>query len=207
VAAIVQAESMARIWNDSIRARGRLRVFPGTTAQRSAWRDVVERAVTEFNRLSRETGMGVLLERVRAEADAEVLVETALRGIAGTFGGQAIDRPFDGTLMHGRTLQVLRDDRMERALVFLPAAPQLTSGRRRREAGPGVKLFIAVHELIHACGLSDAEHSNDDVFMGYPQVDAGSRPADDRVRVTYERRMPPLQVSAGTAARVRALWS
>jgi hypothetical protein len=69
-----------------------------------------------------------------------------------------------------------------------------------------VKLLITVHELVHACGLSDGDHSNDDLFMGYPTVDPGSRPDGDRVRVTYSVVMPPLVLATGTVAKIRQLW-
>ena len=101
-----------------------------------------------------------------------------------------------------------REGRIEKAYVFLPRQPQvgLVSGARR-EVGAPVKLVIAVHELFHACGLENEEHCPSDLFHPGPDIDPGSTPAQDRARITYSLRMPPLRLSEVTAGRVRGLWS
>ena len=69
---------------------------------------------------------------------------------------------------------------------------------------------IAVHELVHACGLADADHSTDDLFQANPQVDPGDAAQGDRVRVETGGRMrwmPPLVLSGSTVRRIRTLWA
>jgi hypothetical protein len=112
--------------------------------------------------------------------------------------------------MHGRTPLVEVDDVLEKVFVFLPATPLILTPRGRRPVGPGVKLVILVHELVHACGLTDDEHGTADLFHGTPQVDYGHTPADDRVWVTVGKNrivMPPLRLSGETAGRIRKLWN
>jgi hypothetical protein len=69
---------------------------------------------------------------------------------------------------------------------------------------------IAVHEMFHACGLDDRDHNSDDLFQGNPQVGEGGSPANDKIQIPGKDRrhwMPPLVLSAGTAGKVRRLWS
>jgi hypothetical protein len=95
---------------------------------------------------------------------------------------------------------------------------------RSREAGPGVRFFILVHELIHAVGLSNDEHSADDVFAAksvlipngsYLKGGAGGRgpgPASRRQRhdaAHLDRGENGRQPQGGLARRgseVAALW-
>jgi hypothetical protein len=109
-----------------------------------------------------------------------------------------------------------------RAYIFVPAAPLIAVGAagqvKQRGVGDGVKLFIAVHEMIHACGLSNAEHSPEgvpDVFVGQPQPAEGATPARDKLRVRFDPRLnlpldppsPPLVISARTAGLIKSVWS
>lgn len=193
-------------WTRPIRDGGVLRVHATPSVARGSWRAVFDQALQEFNRLSGAKGLGVRLERAPADDGAQVLVEAASRTIDREYEGVPIRHSFSGSALHGYTALVSRDGKIERAFVFLPSTPQVNTPRGPREAGPGVKLVIAVHELVHACGLTNAEHSNDDLFMGFPNVDAGTRPQGDRVRVSHSVVMPPLVLSTGTANRIRTLW-
>lgn len=81
-------------------------------------------------------------------------------------------------------------------------------GAGRLTVFPG-ETVIAVHEIVHACGLSNAEHSTDDLFQGFPQVDPGDNAAGDRVRIQSGRSMPwmpPLVLAANTVRRIKSVW-
>ena len=70
--------------------------------------------------------------------------------------------------------------------------------------------MIAVHELVHACGLDNADHSTDDLFQANPQVDPGNTAAGDKMRIEAGGRMrwmPPLVLSGSTAQKIRQLWA
>lgn len=85
--------------------------------------------------------------------------------------------------------------------------------------------MIAVHELIHACGLVyNDEHSVDDVFC-WPNIRMGNKPSEDSVgtlgetytfpgkpgeppRVGHRQvYMPPIFLKKDTADKVRNLWA
>ena len=68
-----------------------------------------------------------------------------------------------------------------KAFIYVPAAPMGDSNGRSRVVGDPVKLVIAVHEMIHACGLvDDKEHSVDDIFS-WPQLRMGDQASEDRL--------------------------
>jgi hypothetical protein len=56
----------------------------------------------------------------------------------------------------------------------------------QREAGHGIKHFIAAHELIHVCGLDNSEHTiygpDADLFIQQPQPFSGpfNKPDEDQ---------------------------
>jgi hypothetical protein len=80
-----------------------------------------------------------------------------------------------------------------------------------------VKLFIAVHELIHACGLSNADHSTSDpdLFVGQPQPNPGATPQADKLNLRlqpplnlpFDPPTPPLFITARTAGLIKSVWS
>ena len=68
--------------------------------------------------------------------------------------------------------------------------------------------LIAAHELLHACGLENSEHTSDDLFQGTPRVDAGDTPKGDRVLIgTGPKLMPPLVLGGSTAKNMKELWA
>lgn len=197
---------MAIPWQDPIREGGTLRVYAADSVARGPWRTVVTEAMREFNRLSGAHALGVRLERAASADDAHVEVETANGTIQRTVAGAEIRRSFSGQGLHGYTALAHRGGAVERAVVFLPSMPQTNTPRGQRNVGDPVKLVIAVHEFVHACGLTNDDHATNDLFAGYPSVDAGSRPADDKVQTSHAVRMPPLVLSAPTIEKIRQVW-
>jgi len=102
-----------------------------------------------------------------------------------------------------------------KAFIYVPAAPLTGKHANGRVVGDPVKLVIAVHEMIHACGLvENDEHSVDDIFS-WPQLHAGNQPNDDFPGKPGEPPgtghstvdMPPLFLKTETATKVRDLWA
>jgi hypothetical protein len=97
---------------------------------------------------------------------------------------------FDGKGTHGLCKPLLSEFigrsrvaeyRMAKAIIYVPANPMDSDSGTLRALGDPIKLVIAVHELIHACGLvSNDEHSVDDVFC-WPQLRTGATGSEDRV--------------------------
>jgi hypothetical protein len=74
-------------------------------------------------------------------------------------------------------------------------------------------LFIAVHELLHACGLENADHGADGVFAANPGTLPGDIPSQDKITVSAKTGgklrtsvLPPLFIDAATARVIQRLW-
>ena len=116
--------------------------------------------------------------------------------------------------------------RMRRAFIFVPETPMVGALMKasprpddfktvQREAGPGIRRFIAVHELIHACGLSDGEHNvqgpDADVFTIFPSVSAGpfDKPQEDKLLLRLANPnvfAPPITIKKKVADLIRDNW-
>ena len=109
---------------------------------------------------------------------------------------------------------------MAKAVIYVPANPMGPDGGKLRAVGDPIKLVIAVHELIHACGLiDDKEHSVDDVFC-WPQLRMGEKASEDRVGTLGEEytfgnpprighrtvEMPPVFLKNETIQKIQKLW-
>jgi hypothetical protein len=219
---------MASAWEDPIRNSSQLTVFPTAALIRSFWSPIFTQSIAEFNRLSTAQRLGVTLVKSATapdpdtDAGANIQVDVA-GGRARARGlGVDIDESFSPTSVHGLTKVLSRSfgngpDRVVKCFVFVPSKPTGNAPSGARVIGDGVKLFILVHEFVHAAGqLNNAEHSpesNPDVFIGTPiaspQLDVGSTPAGDRVRVGAPpnfTRFPPITMSARVAGLIRANW-
>jgi hypothetical protein len=129
---------------------------------------------------------------------------------------QAMTQPMRYQLGSGANIVL----RIKRAFILVPIHPQVLAtlippvpgqSGRNRDAGPPIKLVLAVHELIHACGLDNSDHltgGNGDVFFYPPQFDAGTfdKPQDDRIEVGGNRKLPPIFISAETQSKIQAIW-
>lgn len=205
---------MAISWNDSVKRGGRLKVYADPSVKKGPWGSLLGACIREFNRLSKHHGCGVQLEEAGGpptpDGGADVAVATANGQINFKYDGVEERIAFDGSRLHGRTRQVQRDDGMEKAYIFLPALPLINTPTGRRPVGPEVMKLIAVHEFVHACGLTDAEHASDDLFQGNPNVDYGQSAARDRAMGRQGSKavwMPPLFLSAATARRIKDNWT
>ena len=205
---------MATPWEDRVRKTGRLTLFPGSSVTGGAWAGVFTSAITEFNRLAAGNNLGVTLSQASAPPDpngvggADVQVEAGNGSVTFSVFGQQTSVAVNGTGLEGNTQQVKlvfgTTQRIAKAFVVVPATPQINAPPRG--VGDGVKLVILVHEFVHACGLSNADHNANDLFSGFPQARAGSTPSDDKVEVNQQRRLPPLFLTAQTAGVIRGVW-
>jgi hypothetical protein len=96
---------------------------------------------------------------------------------------------------HGIT-RMFRDEASTEILnveIYLP--------ERSTKTHPNYLLFIAVHELIHACGLDNGEHSDDGVFVTSPNLGNG------KISSTKSSKpMPPLFFNESTQAKLSRAW-
>jgi hypothetical protein len=70
--------------------------------------------------------------------------------------------------------------------------------------------LIAVHEMVHACGLTNDEHSKDDLFQASQNIVPGDTAAGDGARIQVGNReiwMPPLILSGTTVQHIKGVWT
>jgi hypothetical protein len=230
---------MATPWFNNVRSTHQLTIFPTDTVTKGPWGPVFTAALKEFNRLSSSMQLGVTFVPSAVKPDPvgmnrganvqfDVANGTVHEEVLKTKFGQIIKEfteNVSGTAMHGLTIPPQWADEngiahQFRAYIYVPSTPLINSGpagqQKQREVGDGVKLFIAVHELIHACGLSNGEHSgSDDVFVGQPQPSPGATPQGDKLTLRLQPPLklpldppdPPLLLSARTAGLIRSVWT
>jgi hypothetical protein len=234
-------------WIKSVRDSHELTIFATDTVRNGPWNNVFKNAIVEFNRLSSSMQLGVKFRQigeppdisavtkganVQFEAAVGTVHEVTLRNKFGEVFGQFTEN-VSGTEVHGLTMpQVWQNDKgveeQFRAYIYVPKTPEFLVGpagqQRKREVGDGVKLFIAVHEMVHACGLSrgpnfgpKTEHSPEtdpDLFVGQPQPSPGSEAKDDKLRIRLDPLIklpkdppdPPLFLSTRTANMIKSIW-
>jgi hypothetical protein len=198
-------------WLDRVKHTHQLTYYLDSLA--GLWLTAVQDAVREFNGLSRQHRLGVTYVQTRTAptetGGADLNIATGDGRVTFSYSGRH-ERTIDGRALQGRTLLISRPDGpIEKAFMFLPGQPLINTPRGRRPTGAGVMKVIALHELIHGCGLHDSDHTPDDVFNGFPSADPGPTAARDRIQITVAgqyRFMPPILFSVVTASKISALW-
>ena len=204
-------------WTDNIKNTRQLSIYAGPSLRRGTWARAFQRALRDFNRLSRRFRLNVTLIAARHSAatpgGADIQADAANGQIACAHGGATRTQFFNGRQLHGTCFtfkrQLGQNLRIEKAFIFLPSQPQVNTPRGLRIVGENVMLVIAVHELVHACGLV-AHSQTGGLFYSPLAINPGSTPAGDRVYVPVARRnrmMPPLILSGATVRRIRRLWT
>ncbi len=228
-------------WFKNVRDSHQLSIFPTKSVADGPWNAIFAAAVDAFNKMSGAMQLGVTFVKTDKPpdptnmnsganvqfqaADGEVR-ETVLKTKFGDVISE-FKETFSGSAMHGLTVPATwADDKgarnQFRAYIYVPVEPLIFAGGagklKRRPVGDGVRLFIAVHEMIHACGLSNEEHSPGaaaDVFLGQPQPLEGATAKDDKLNISLSPitnlpanpPAPPFFLSGRTAGLIRANWS
>ena len=221
-------------WLADIKKSKELRIWFDKSLSDASWQKVFESAVTEFNRLSQEWSLGVRYEPAQDAASAQVEAR-ATKGVIKIpdADGREQTIQFDPKGVHGHIWAYWIDERdpqtravglrIRKALIYVPATPMGQRNGKPSLVGDPVKLVIAVHELLHGCGVLDNSlHSVDDVFNGTPGLQLGDRPDQDRATtlkgrepdprlggrvVSVRAEMPPIFLKDATAKRIRNLWT
>lgn len=199
-------------WTDSIRQSRTLTIYTGSLA--GSWAHIFREALHDFNLLSSTHRIGITITQSKRAADepggADISVQTADGAISASYGSATKTGTFDGGRLHGLTLLFARqpENVLEKAYIYLPSQPKVNTPNGLRPAGAGIMKVIAAHELLHACGLENSNHSTDDLFQGTPRVDAGDTAKGDRVLIgTGPKAMPPLYLAGSTVKNIKDLWA
>lgn len=195
---------MINSWREDIRRTGELRIAEKSGIKQAPWKGLLRRAIAGFNDLSARHDLGVIFVADNRLESAQVTVDTK----PGTsLVGNA---PFQTLVPGGRPDS---EGRVFRCDITVPADPKVSVPQGLRRVGSSVLLVMLVHELVHACGLSNEEHSRTgDLFMASPRLLPGDNAAGDLVdsgRVDAGKNglgMPPLLLNDDTVRKIRQSW-
>jgi hypothetical protein len=170
---------MAIPWKRRIKNSGKLTVYNNMSV--GQWANIFTLAIQSFNDLSTRHGLKVKLvetnEKERADIVMSLLDDEAFKG-----------------LVHGKARLSSQNGFLVGVEVRLPSQPA--------QNHKDVLLFIALHELVHACGLEDKDHDIDGVFMTLPNI------RDGKIWASQDsRKMPPYFLAPSTVSKINALWS
>ena len=219
-------------WVRAAQETGELTVFP-TKAFLSApaWGDaLLTRTLDEFNRLAALNQLGVRLERTLFAprlkgpgANVQIDVSAGPCQFFDHDGAtqQATLNTAPGE-MHGFTAKDRVPPLMKivRAFVFVPIFPVL--GRGLRGVGPGPKIALLLHELLHAVGLDSSDPGHErppgnvapdgaDLYMTDSVIMPGSDTKPQLDKELVGGRVVPdaagqFFFSARTVAQVQSIW-
>ena len=171
-------------WLSRVKTSGKLKVYNGISIGK--WAGVFQPALASFNKNSRLT---VKMVEEKDKDQADIVMQLSSGNSCFVYDKTPYPVVFDGTLAHGKTKTFARDGFIEKAAIFLPNEP--------KESHVNVLKFVAVHELIHACGL--VEHDkHDGVFIDLPNIANGQIWAS-----AGSKKMPPLFFAKKTIARLK----
>jgi hypothetical protein len=195
---------MAQAWKDSVKETGKLTVYNGFKS--GGWVNLFKLSLQAFNHF----GLPVKLIAATDEESANVVARASTGAVSYEYEGQTFSGVLDPSRLHGLTFLLGRDDRTEKAIVFLPSdpksGPRFTGGKAVYDkASLDMMKVIAVHELVHACGLENADHATDDGLFYFPLAPSGGKMIIPE-KGKEGKPMPPLRLGASTAAGIARLW-
>jgi hypothetical protein len=188
-------------WYKPVQNRGSLTVSAGSSFKGGHWMPVLDKAMADFNQQISKI-LKLSISKAEKEVNAHIFLETET-----------------GNGIHGTTaltpMKIGGVDYIDKAGIRVPATPRVDpKDPKSREVTAGVRLYILVHELIHAVGLSNDEHATDDVFtkeaLPVPKgtyLKSGKQAADDVVQ-PYDGSapMPPIRLGATTISNLQKAW-
>ena len=220
-------------WRDEVKRTGKLTLALDPSIGQHGWAKAFQDGVAAFNGLRLAVTYELTTDQAKANVVAQAKTEKFKFGYDdGEFKKEEEEYAFDGTSVHGHCSMLSGNVRnrttrsyelrMIRAFIFVPAKPS-AAPMRRGIVGDPVKMVVAVHEMVHACGLDNDHHTVDDVFCWpKPSYDAQD-PDKDRVEAYTGRRenkmiagkpvphpvmisMPPIVLNGPTQEKIRRLW-
>jgi len=201
-------------WPEAVLRGRKLTVYSALASKSPVWNPVIGHLLKDFNAVSKKHGLGLQLtaagQAPKEDGGADIAINTATGKISLIFpGADPVAEQFDASRLHGRTLLLSRRGRMLKVFVFLPAKPLINTPSGQRPVGAKVLTLIALHELVHACGLEDEDHGPSGLFQASPSVDFGDTAISDRARVQpkLDRYMPPYVLDDDTVEALKNLWT
>lgn len=200
---------MPRAWTDSVKNSRKLTVHNNIGSGR--WSSLFAAGIREINSVMSAANVNITFEEASSDAAANVEVAVGNGPVSYTHGNTTHAVDFNPNLMHGHTGLAHNDisERIEKAFIFLPATPKINTARGQRATGIRVMTLILLHEFVHSTGLSNLDHTPDDIFNGNPLPDYGDTPDQDRIGVSGRNGpvwFPPYFISATTVGKILSIW-
>ena len=188
-------------WYKTVQNKNSLTVFAGPSFKGGHWMTVLDKAIDEFNQQISNV-LKLSISKAEKDVNAHILLETE-RG-NGIHGSAELSPMKMGGVVY-----------LDKITIRVPATPRIDpKDNNSREVGPGVRLYILVHEFIHSVGLSNDEHSSDDVFAGkallMPKgtwLKSRTQTSEDLIQpFDGSNPMPPIRIGATTLANLQKAW-
>lgn len=182
-------------WPKNVQRKGALTIAADESFKGGHWTTALDKAIATFNQLMSDNSIAVTINKAEKEINAHIRFETEKGN--GIHGNGALNT----TKMGGK-------EYLDRITIKVPATPRIApSDAKSREVGVGVRVYILVHEMIHAIGLTNDEHSKDDVFSKAAVLKPGKTAGDDQVQpMDGSEPMPPVRLGATTIANLKKAW-
>jgi hypothetical protein len=197
---------MATPWIKHVRDTKKLTVFNGIGG--GQWANIFALSLTAFNRFAKQAGIKMV--PADSEPEANIIMRLGDKTVNFEYDKTTYQNTFSGTALHGLTKTLSRDGVIEKAFIFLPATPMVTVFDRKGNqseqiANHGVMEVIAVHELIHACGLDEMkDHGGDGIFYYPLAYQNGKVYVPERGK--NQALMPPVRNDGMIVGKIKHLW-
>ncbi|MEZ5345702.1 MAG: hypothetical protein R2681_09130 [Pyrinomonadaceae bacterium] len=194
-------------WMEAVRATGRLEVYNNFTGR---WAGIFQAGLDDINGLFRQNGIGIEFRETGDQNSANIVIASANGTVEFRDGNQIFRINVDGSRLHGHTRKVGSGETIRKVFIFLPESPILSTPQDRRPTGTLVMRAIQAHEYIHSIGLSDADHSGNDLFIGSPDNLPSRDPNQDRLGVRNRGQLvwfPPFILNTDTISKIQNAWS
>jgi hypothetical protein len=182
-------------WPKNVQRKGALTIAAGESFKGGHWTTALDKAIATFNQLMSDKGIAVTISKAEKEINAHIRLATEK--------GNGIHGNADLT-----TTKMGSKEYLDRIIIKVPATPRIApNDAKSREVGVGVRIYILVHEMIHAIGLTNDEHSKDDVFSKAAVLKPGKTAGDDQVQpMDGSEPMPAIRLGANTIANLKMAW-
>ena len=197
---------MSKPWLSSVIEKGELTVY--NDLKSGNWVHIFESARQAFNQLK----LPVQMKAADDEDIANVIMRVSSGSTTFDYGGSSQPgQVLDPTRLHGATRFVTGPDGTEKAIVFLPSQPRSAPMFRQgqtiyEDATLDMMRVIAVHELVHACGLENGDHATTGGLFYFPLAPDGKGKIIAPVKGQEKRPMPPMWLDGGTKTKIGSLW-
>jgi hypothetical protein len=197
---------MGTPWKRSVRDTKTLTVFNGIAG--GHWANIFVIALEAFNKFAKP--VGIKMVQAKDEDSANIVMRLADGAAKFEFLNKKYQNSFSGTGLHGLTKTLAIDGEIQKAFVFLPERPQVTDFDNKgnmfeKMASQDVMKVIAVHELIHACGLDEMrDHGGDGIFYYPLAYQNGKVYVPERGK--NQALMPPVRPDGLITGKIKALW-